>query len=110
MSNLEAIIGVFADDVGSVAELQKRYEEIHDQLGITEAAAIVHKKGEDPAVTYMGVSKKKGAGAGMVAGALIGVIGGPVGMAVGGALGALGGAATVAASHIGISKDLIDKI
>ena len=106
MSNLEAIIGFFADDTQKATELQERYKEVHDELGINEAVVIVHESGEDPKATYMGVSKKKGA----VAGALVGIVGGPVGMAFGAALGALGGAAAVAASHIGINKDTIDKI
>ena len=110
MSNLEAIIGFFADDTQKATELQERYKEVHDELGISEAVVIVHESGEDPKATYMGVSKKKGAGAGAVAGALVGIVGGPVGMAFGAALGALGGAAAVAASHIGINKDTIDKI
>lgn len=110
MSSQEAIIGFFADDTQKAAELQERYKEVHDQLGISEAVAIVHEKGEDPSVTYMGISKKKGAGAGAIAGALVGVVGGPVGMAFGAALGAMGGAAAVAASHIGVSKDMINKI
>jgi uncharacterized membrane protein len=110
MSNQEAIIGIFVDDTQKATELQKRYKAVHDDLGIIEAVAIVHNQGEDPQTTYMGVSKKKGAGAGAVAGALVGVVGGPVGMAFGAALGALGGATAVAASHIGIKKDTIDKI
>lgn len=110
MSNQEAIIGFFADDTQKAVELQARYKEVHDQLGISEAATIVHENGEKPHTTYMGVSKKKGAGAGAVTGALVGIVGGPVGMAFGAALGALGGATVVAASHIGINKDTIDKI
>ena len=110
MSNHEAIIGFFADDTQKAVELQERYKEVHDELGISEAVAIVHESGEDPEALYMGVSKKKGAGAGAAAGALVGVVGGPVGVAFGSALGALGGAAAVAASHIGIKKDTIEKI
>ncbi len=48
MSNLEAVIGIFEDDTHKVMELQNRYKEVHDQLGISEAVTIVHKKGEDP--------------------------------------------------------------
>ena len=96
----------FADETQKAAELQERYKEVHDELGISEAVAIVHEVGEKPEATYMGVSKKKGAGAGAAAGALVGVVGGPVGVA----LGALGGAAAVVASHIGIKKQTIDDI
>jgi len=110
MSNQEAIIGIFADDAMKASELQERYKEVHDELGISEAAAVMHEMGNKPHVTYMGVSKKKGAGAGAVAGALVGVIGGPVGMAFGAALGAFGGATVAAASHIGINKEMVDKI
>ena len=100
----------FADETQKAAELQERYKEVHDELGISEAVAIVHEMGEKPEATYMGVSKKKGAGAGAAAGALVGVVGGPVGVAFGAALGALGGAAAVVASHIGIKKQTIDDI
>jgi uncharacterized membrane protein len=110
MSNQEAIIGIFADDPKKAADLQERYKAVHDELGISEAAAVMHEMGKDPRVTYMGVSKKKGAGAGAVAGALVGVVGGPVGMAFGAALGALGGATVVATSHIGINKETVDNI
>lgn len=110
MSHQEAIIAFFAENTEKAVEFQERYKEVHDQLGINEAVAIVHEKGEEPHATYMGISKKKGAGAGAVAGALVGVVGGPVGMAFGAALGALGGAAAVAASHIGIKKETIDAI
>jgi uncharacterized membrane protein len=110
MSNHEAIIGFFANDIQKATELQERYKKVHDELGISEAVAIVHESGKDPHATYMGISKKKGAGAGAAAGALVGVVGGPIGVAFGAALGALGGAAAVAASHIGINKKTIDEI
>lgn len=110
MSNLDAVIGIFSDDTEKAAEFLQRYEKEHDQLGITEAVAIVNEHEKKPNVTYMGTSKKKGAGVGIVTGALVGLVGGPVGVVVGGALGAFGGASAVAASHIGVSKNLIENV
>ena len=57
MSNLDAVIGIFSDDTEKAAEFLQRYEKEHDQLGITEAVAIVNEHEKKPNVTYMGISK-----------------------------------------------------
>jgi len=110
MSTMEVVIGTFVDDLEKADVFLKKYEKSHDQLNIAEAVMIVQEAGEKPIVTYMGVSKKKAAGIGTIAGAFIGVIGGPAGIVVGGAIGAFAGGAAAALSHVGVSKDMIEHV
>ena len=84
----EIILGVFNDDTEIVNELLARYESAQDELGITEAIAIIRLEEGKDEIKIMGEHKKKARRIGAVSGALLGVLGGPAAMVVLGAAGA----------------------
>lgn len=106
----EIILGIFKDDTEIVRNLLKRYEDAQDQLGITEAAAIIRPPEGDDEIKIMGEHKKKARRIGAISGAVLGVLGGPAAMVVLGAAGAAVGNLITNLTHAGISKKMIEAI
>jgi uncharacterized membrane protein len=101
------ILGLFTgDSEAAVAQLEK-YHRSQDEVGISEAVAIVKNKDGEDEVKVMGDPQKKARRIGAVAGAMLGVLGGPVTMAVLGAGGAAAGDLITKLTHAGVSKKMI---
>ena len=106
----EVIRGTFKNDNETVLGLLKRYENSQDQLGITEAVAIIRPEEGDDEIKIMGEHKKKARRIGAISGAILGVLGGPAAMVVLGAAGAAVGNLITNLTHAGISKKMIETI
>ena len=106
----EVILGTFSNDTETVLDLLKRYESSQDQLGITEAVAIIRPEEGDDEIKIMGEHKKKARKIGAISGAVLGVLGGPAAMVVLGAAGAAVGNLITNLTHAGISKKMIETI
>jgi uncharacterized membrane protein len=106
----EIILGTFKDDTEKVNDLLTRYEAAQDQLGITEALAIIRPEEGDDQIKIMGEHKKKARRIGAISGAVLGVLGGPAAMVVLGAAGAAVGNLISNLTHAGISKKMIETV
>ena len=106
----EIILGIFEDDTETVNDLLVRYESAQDQLGITEAVAIIRPEEGKDEIKIMGEHKKKARRIGAVTGAMLGVIGGPAAMVVMGAAGAAVGNLITNLTHAGFSKKMIETV
>jgi uncharacterized membrane protein len=106
----EIILGVFNDDTELVSELLVRYESAQDELGITEAIAIIRPEEGKDEIKIMGEHKKKARRIGAVSGAVLGVLGGPAAMVVLGAAGAAVGSLITNLTHAGFSKKMIETV
>jgi uncharacterized membrane protein len=104
------ILGVFLGDPEAAVTQLERYQKSQDEVGISEAVAIVKPTDGKDEVRVMGDPKKKARRVGAVAGALLGVLGGPVTMAVLGAGGAAVGDLVAKLAHSGVSKKMIDAV
>ena len=106
----EVILGTFKNDPETVVDLLKRYEHSQDQLGITEAVAIIRPEEGEDEIKIMGEHKKKARRIGAISGAILWVLGGPAAMVVLGAAGAAVGNLITNLTHAGISKKMIETI
>ncbi len=106
----QLIVGIFADDTAAAAAQLERYHRSQDEVGITEAVAIIKTADGEDEVKVMGDSKKKARRIGAVAGALLGILGGPLTMAVLGLGGAAAGDLIAKLTHSGVSKNMITAI
>lgn len=104
------ILGVFDGDAEAAVSLLQRYHKSQDDVGISEAVAIVKSPDGKDEVKMMGDPKKKARRVGAVAGALLGVLGGPLTMAALGAGGAAVGDLVAKLTHSGVSKNMIEAV
>jgi uncharacterized membrane protein len=106
----ELILAAFPGDIEKAGEQLARYHEAQDELGISEAVAIVKTQEGEDEVKLMGDPKKRGRRIGAVAGAMLGILGGPAGMVLLGLGGAAAGNLVANLSHAGVSKEMIQAV
>jgi uncharacterized membrane protein len=106
----ELILAAFPGDTDKAGQQLSRYDSSQEELGISEAIAIVKTEEGEDEVSVMGDPKKRGRRIGAVAGAMLGIIGGPAGMVLLGLGGAAAGNLVANLTHAGVSKEMIEKV
>ena len=106
----ELILGKFPGDEEAAVTQLERYHSSQDEVGISEAVAIIKTADSKDEVKLLGDPKKKGRRVGAIAGAMLGVLGGPAGMVVIGLGGAAVGNLLANLAHAGISKKMIEAV
>jgi uncharacterized membrane protein len=103
----ELILAAFPGDMDKASEQLSRYESSQDELGISEAVAVIKTEEGKDEVKLMGDPKKRARRIGAIGGAMLGILGGPAGMVLLGLGGAAAGNLVASLTHAGVSKKMI---